>query len=91
MRPIFASQVVQPYISEVGLDFIDAVYGTPSRYFYALAGAPYYNMGTQQTMDGLSVDQVLATLDASVNSLVSTNYFEKYRLGTQAQTGLRGL
>ena len=77
VRPIFASQIVQPYLSEVGLDFIDAVYGTPSRYFYALAGAPYYNMGTQQTMDGLSVDQVLAALDASVNSLVSTNYFEK--------------
>jgi len=77
VRPIFASQVVQPYLAELGLDFIDAVYGAPSHYFYALAGAPYYNMGTQQTMDGLSVDQVLAALDASVSGLVNTNYFEK--------------
>jgi hypothetical protein len=77
VRPVFASQVVQPYVTQLGLDFIDAVYGPPSHYFYALAGAPYYNMGSKQTVDGLTVDQVLDALDTSVTNLPAVNYFEK--------------
>ena len=77
VRPVFAIQVVWLSNSEEGLKFIDAVYGPPSRYFYAMAGAPYFNLGTQQRVDGLSKDQVLAAMGQSVTDLSRTNQFEK--------------
>jgi len=77
VRPVFASQVVQPYVTELGLKFIQAVYGPPANYFYALAGAPYFNLGDQQTVEGLTPDQVLEAMDASVTRLPYVNQFEK--------------
>ncbi len=77
IRPVFATQVVLPSNSEEGLKFIDAVYGPPSGYFYAMAGAPYFNLGTQQRVDSLSTDQVLAAMGQSVTDLSRTNQFEK--------------
>lgn len=77
VRPVFASQVVQPYIARLSLDFIDTLYGAPSTYFYAFAGAPYYNLGTKQTVDGLSTGDVLQAMDASVTRLATDNFFEK--------------
>lgn len=77
IRPVFSGQVVQPYISQQGLEFIETVYGPPSRYFYALAGAPYFNLGAKQTVDGLTTDDVLAALGDSVTGLGKSNVFEK--------------
>jgi hypothetical protein len=76
VRPVLAGQIVQPYITTVGLQFIDAVYGPPSNYFYAVAGAPYLNLDTQQTTDGLSTDQVLQALGSSLASMPVTDSFE---------------
>ncbi|OGB71068.1 MAG: hypothetical protein A2486_08120 [Burkholderiales bacterium RIFOXYC12_FULL_65_23] len=77
VRPVFASQVVQNYVAQLGLAFIDAVYGPSSRYFYAFAGAPYFNLGSLQQVDGLSADTVLQALDDSVTALPKQAYFEK--------------
>ncbi|MFZ4623078.1 MAG: hypothetical protein ACOYNF_02475, partial [Rhodoferax sp.] len=77
VRPVFASQVVQPYVARVGLDFIDAVYGPPSRYFYALAGAPYFNLGSRQQTDGLTTAGVLQAMSDSIDALPDVNQFEK--------------
>ena len=77
VRPVFATQVVLPYASEIGLKFIEAVYGPPSRYFYAMAGAPYFNLGKQQRVDGLSTEQVLQAMEQSVADLPRINQFEK--------------
>lgn len=77
VRPVFATQVVNPYASELGLNFIAAVYGPPSRYFYAMAGAPYFNLGQQQRVDGLNTEQVLQAMEQSVNDLPRINQFEK--------------
>ena len=77
VRPVFAGQVVQPYIAQVGLQFIEAVYGPPARYFYAYAGAPYFNLGKMQQVDGLSVDAVLQAMNDSVTALPTVNAFEK--------------
>ena len=77
VRPVFASQVVQPYVTELGLKFIEAVYGPPANYFYALAGAPYFNLGDRQKVEDLTPDQVLQAMDRSVNELSSVNLFEK--------------
>ena len=77
VRPVFATQVVNLYASELGLKLIEAVYGPPSHYFYAMAGAPYFNLGKQQRIDGLSTDQVLQAMEQSVADLPRINQFEK--------------
>jgi hypothetical protein len=79
IRPVLGGQVVQPYVTEVGLAFLDAVYGPPSRYVYAMAGAPYFNLGSRQTADGLSTGQVLQAMDESLANLATANAFEKNR------------
>ncbi len=77
VRPVYSIQVVNTYATEIGLNFLSAVYGPPDRYFYALAGAPYFNLGEEQTNVGLSTDQVLAAMDKSINRLAETNRLEK--------------
>jgi len=77
VRPVLASQVVQPYVARVGLDFINAVYGPPARYFHALAGAPYFNLGPQQQTDGLTAAGVLQAMSDSIDALPEVNQFEK--------------
>ena len=66
IRPVLGFQVVQAMTAKLGLDFIAAVYGPPSRYFYAIAGAPYFDLGDQQTVEGLTTDQVLQAMRDSI-------------------------
>lgn len=77
IRPVFASQVVNPYATELGLRFIAAAYGPPAQYFYALAGAPYFNLGAQQNTPDLSSEQVLQAMETSIARLPTINHFEK--------------
>lgn len=79
IRPVLAGQVVQPYIAALGLAFLDAVYGPPARHVYALAGAPYFNLGGAQTAEGLDTDAVLSAMQDSVAALPAVNAFEKNR------------
>ena len=90
IRPVLGGQVVQPYLAEVGLAFVDAVYGPPARYFYAVAGAPYFNLGSRQTVDGLTVDEVLQAMEDSVAHVATVNAFERNR-GLASWYGLRWL
>jgi hypothetical protein len=90
IRPVLSGQVVQPYVTEIGLAFIDAVYGPPARYFHAIAGAPYFNLGPLQTAEGLTPDQVLQAMEGSLASLAAVNAFERNR-GLASWYGLRWL
>ncbi|MFZ4537056.1 hypothetical protein [Propionivibrio sp.] len=77
VRPIYAIQVVNTYTTEIGLKFLDAVYGSPSQYFYAMAGAPYFNLGPQQNVENLTTEQVLQAMENSIERLPEINRFEK--------------
>jgi hypothetical protein len=77
IRPIYAIQVVNTYATEIGLTFLDAVYGSPSRYFYAMAGAPYFNLGPLQKVENLTTDQVLQAMESSIEGLPEINRLEK--------------
>lgn len=77
VRPVLAGQVVNTYIVHSGLEMINTVYGPPSRYFYAIAGAPYFNLGTQQLVDGLSPTDVLNAMEGSITSMPRVAAFEK--------------
>lgn len=77
IRPIYATQVVNPYITRLGLDYIDAVFGPPARYFYAVAGAPYFNLGAAQETERLDTDAVLDHFSQSIEALPRINRLEE--------------
>ena len=76
VRPVFSGQIVRPALAEMGLDFIAERYGPPSNYFYAFAGAPYFNMGKCQTADGLTPTDVLDAFEQSVREIPTVSLLE---------------
>jgi hypothetical protein len=52
-------------------------HGPPSRYFYAIAGAPYYNMGPLQREENLNTDQVLSAMSDSIDAMTKISNMEK--------------
>ena len=76
IRPVFSGQIVRPALAEMGLDYIARRYGPPSNYFYAFAGAPYFNMGKRQTAEGLTPADVLDAFEQSVRDLPTVNLLE---------------
>lgn len=77
VRPVLAGQVVQPYLLERMLEYVQSVHGAPAQILYGLAGAPYFNMGEQQTQAGLQPQDVLDSLQRSVARLARDNALEK--------------
>ena len=60
IRPVFATQWVQPYLLEAGLHYLATNFGPPSRYIYAVAGAPYMGVKTNYTdVDSYFVNQTV--------------------------------
>lgn len=76
IRPVFSGQVVRPHLAEMGLEFIANRYGPPSDYFYAFAGAPYFNLGKRQTEEGLTPGEVLDAFEQSVRDIPAVNLIE---------------
>ena len=77
VRPVYAVQIVNAYATGLALDYMAKVHGPPSRYFYAIAGAPYYNMGAKQREENLSTDQVLASMADSIDVMTKISHMEK--------------
>jgi hypothetical protein len=73
VRPVLASHVARPIVLTQGLEFIERVYGPPSKFFYAAAGTTYFNI-SNDTRTTLTVDQIFAELPAQL------------RVGRQQQT-----
>jgi hypothetical protein len=71
VRPVLAWQVGTGSLFERMLDYAKRVY--PNRpvntAIYAISSAPYYALGANKTVEGLTATQVLDSLEASVNSL----------------------
>lgn len=77
VRPVYAVQIVNTYATEIALDYMARVHGPPSRYFYAIAGAPYFNMGLAQRDENLDVDQVLSAMAESVDAMPTISRLDK--------------
>jgi len=73
IRPVFATQVVNTYLTRTALEYVDKVFGPPSHYFYAVAGAPYFNLGARQVEDGLDTEDVLTAMATSIDGLARVN------------------
>ena len=77
VRPVYAIQIVNTYATRLALDYMAATHGAPNRYFFAMAGAPYFNMGEAQHTENLSADQVLAAMSASVDAMPDISRLEE--------------
>eukprot|EP01113_Clastostelium_recurvatum_P048342 TRINITY_DN8780_c2_g1_i3.p1 TRINITY_DN8780_c2_g1~~TRINITY_DN8780_c2_g1_i3.p1 ORF type:complete len:527 (+),score=103.58 TRINITY_DN8780_c2_g1_i3:147-1727(+) len=74
IRPVLAGQVVNPIVIGVGLEMIQAVYGPPSSFFFAIAGAPYFNLGQADQRTNLTRDDVINALNATIQSIKSSQW-----------------
>lgn len=77
VRPVLAGQIANTEVLRQGLKVCEAAYGPPRNYFYALAGAPYFNLQAVDQKADLTVDQVIAALGASAASLPSEYHYEE--------------
>lgn len=68
VRPVLAWQAAGSYHMENMLKYAQTAFpGRPvSSYIYAISGAPYFNLGTQQSTAGLTTQQVLTAMDESL-------------------------
>src|SRR5262249_55453069 len=64
IRPIYASWIINPdsHYRDV-LKWCEATYGPPNRYFYALAGAAYYN--AEKAAPNAGPEEILAAMRRS--------------------------
>lgn len=95
VRPVLAGHLGRPVVITQGLQFIANVFGQPSRYFYAIAPALYFDINNA-TQANLTVDQIFAELPAQVaalkdNVLLYTIWAQYYKLKNVAYEGGPGL
>ena len=74
VRPVLAYQVVAPYRYAAQLSYIEAAYGKPKNYFYAIAGAPYFNLGDADNNPNLSKQDVLNAFSDSITAIQNSGY-----------------
>jgi hypothetical protein len=90
VRPVLAAQHANPEVIKQGLEFLERTYGSPNKYIYGIAAAPYFAMGSiDGTRTDLSVTEILNALQGSVNSLGNLYYrFDSYarRYGLASMT-----
>ena len=70
VRPVLAGQIVWPenWLDQ-GLAYIDHNYGPPNQFIYAIAGAPYFNLGKVNDKKDATKDEVLDALEHSVDDM----------------------
>ena len=66
IRPVYMSQYVQPYITEDALRYLNANFGAPKQYLYAVGGAPYFSTPSSYT----DIDGLFSSLLAGVNTIM---------------------
>ncbi|MGN6369586.1 MAG: carbohydrate-binding protein [Phycisphaerae bacterium] len=76
VRPVLASQIGWSYVLRNQLEFINAEYGAPSQYIYAVAGAPYINIGGLSDSLTLTTDQVISGLENAIAA--NANVIQQY-------------
>jgi len=69
LRGVLAGQVVNPFIAQLGLEYIESVFGNPSQWFYAIAGAPYFNLGDTNNNPNMNANDVLNAMQKSIDSM----------------------
>jgi hypothetical protein len=75
VRPVLASQYANPLVLQQGIEFIERTYGSPSKYIYGVASAPYFGFDALDNSNtNLTVDQIIAAMQSSVNNQKYFNF-----------------
>jgi hypothetical protein len=72
VRPVYATQLGQTYYVSLVLSMIQAAFGPPSHYLYALAQAPYWS--GDNSLDKLTAQQELANAAANLATLAQPEH-----------------
>ncbi|MCX7067890.1 MAG: hypothetical protein NTW85_09390 [Methylococcales bacterium] len=64
IRPVYVSQYDQPYLTEDALTYLNANFGAPNQYLYAIGGAPYFSTPSSYT----DINTLFTSLLAGLNS-----------------------
>lgn len=85
VRPILAGQVVYTAVLVHGLNYINDVFGPPSKFFHGIAVAPYFNLGAYDKWSNLTADQVLDAFNITIQEMApEQGWSEKAPLGAHA-------
>lgn len=72
VRPVLCMQCGQTMTIRQPLEFLDAVYGSPSNYLYAIGCAPYFgNPMEWNSRTDLTVDEILGAMPASLGATMA--------------------
>jgi hypothetical protein len=77
VRMVLAGQSANPTIAREGLQLIERTYGPPGQFIYAVAGAPYFAIGTADSSTTLTTDQIISALSTAIDSGTVTNAYEE--------------
>ncbi len=77
VRPILAAQIVWDAQYDVGLRYIQAIFGEPRNFIWAIAGAPYFNLGSADERTDLTASEALDALSASINRWNASITYER--------------
>ena len=81
IRPIYAVQIAWFDVGQRGLEFIKNYYGSPSQYFYGIAGAPYFNTALADQTTTATRQDIFNALNSDINNTFSglSNTLEQYK------------
>jgi hypothetical protein len=63
VRPILTGESDNPSVSMDCLDYLNTIYGPPTRFIHGIAVAPYFSLGPYKFWSNLTTDQVLDGLN----------------------------
>jgi hypothetical protein len=85
IRPILGGHCDKPIVIMDSLDYLNAIYGSPSNFLHGIAVAPYFYLGKYNSWSNLTTDQVLDGLNSSVQVyLPEQGWSEQAPLGIHA-------
>jgi hypothetical protein len=84
IRPLLLGQFANPCATEMALWYVQTNFGAPSKYFYGVGGAAYFNAGsTDTTLNGL-----FASLDKGLNSTMAQFVSPAFNGGQTTYSGI---
>lgn len=70
IRPVLASQIVWYAMLSEQLSWVQKTFGSPNKFFYAVAGAPYFGPGDRSKLDNQTVDQLFAGIAQDLDNKI---------------------
>jgi hypothetical protein len=85
VRPILTGQADTPSVAIDCLDYLNIIYGPPTRFIHGIAVAPYFNLGPYKFWSNLTTDQVIEGLNINMqNYLPEQGWSQRGSLGVHA-------